>query len=166
MIAAVGLVSLLLVSGLTYWLHRRLVVAPGLSGGWARAADGVLVVGGVLGVAAFLVARGTLNPSWARPLGYVGFTYLAIAYYLILGTLAIGIIALIVRAVQFCARSLRRSEADPASDSELSTHTYAEPPRPLGFRRRRAPGPLRRRRAPRPLRRRRRIACPLGFRVR
>lgn len=96
-IAAVVAVSVVL--AITYCLHRRLVVATGLPGRWARVADAVLIVGMVLGVCAFLVGAGVLNPSWARPIGFVGYTWWAVVFYLLLGILLIGTAALVVRVV-------------------------------------------------------------------
>ena len=82
----------------TYWLHRRLVVATGLNGRWAIAADTVLVGGSIVGVAALLVGR-TLDPSWARPIGFVGFTWWAVIFYLSLGAASIGVVALVARLI-------------------------------------------------------------------
>ncbi|EGD56008.1 metallophosphoesterase [Gordonia neofelifaecis] len=83
----------------TFWLHRRLVRLPGLRGRWAVVADVVLVVLGVATVGAFAVG-GTLDPAWARPIGFVGFTWAAVIFYLLLGTLLIAAARLIVRGVR------------------------------------------------------------------
>lgn len=96
-IAAV--VAVLIVSAITYWLHRRLVVATGLRGGWAVAANTILVVGSLAGVGAFLVGAGVLDPAWARPLGWAGYTWIAVVFYLILGVALIGLVSLIQRLV-------------------------------------------------------------------
>ncbi|MFT3899878.1 MAG: metallophosphoesterase [Gordonia sp. (in: high G+C Gram-positive bacteria)] len=92
-------IGILFVALTAYWLHRRLVVATGLSGWWAKAADAVLVVGSLLGITALLVGR-TLDPSWSRPLGYAGYTWWAFVYYLSLGAAVIGLLALLVRLVR------------------------------------------------------------------
>ncbi|MFZ2510048.1 MAG: metallophosphoesterase [Gordonia sp. (in: high G+C Gram-positive bacteria)] len=100
----VGAAATLVVVAITYFLHRRLVVATGLPRGWARAADAVLVIGMILGVSAFLVGVGVLNPSWARPIGFIGYTWWAVVFYLLLWSLLIGLIALIVRLIARVSR--------------------------------------------------------------
>ncbi|MFT4200163.1 metallophosphoesterase [Gordonia sp. (in: high G+C Gram-positive bacteria)] len=108
MVVALALVVGIAVVALSaYWLHRRLVVATGLSGRWARAADAVLVVGSLLGVAALLVGR-TLDPAWARPIGFAGFTWWAFVYYVSLGAAVIGLAALVVRLARGKADGPRR----------------------------------------------------------
>lgn len=97
MVWVVALVALLVVVAITYWLHRRLVVATGLPRGWAVVVDGVLIAGMLLGVFAFLLGAGLFDPSWARPFGFVGYTWWAVVFYLMLGVLLIGLIALAVR---------------------------------------------------------------------
>ncbi|MFT3662142.1 MAG: metallophosphoesterase [Gordonia sp. (in: high G+C Gram-positive bacteria)] len=94
----VPVLGLALVGLLTYWLHRRLVVATGLRGAWARAVDVILGVGALLGVTAFAVG-GALDPAWARVIGFVGFTWWAALFYLILGVLLIGLVSLLLRGV-------------------------------------------------------------------
>lgn len=100
----VGAVATLVVVAITYFLHRRLVVATGLPRGWARTADAVLVIGMILGVSAFLVGAGVFNPSWARPIGFIGYTWWAVVFYLLLWSLLIGLIALIVRLIARVSR--------------------------------------------------------------
>ena len=97
MVWIAAVVALLLVVVITYWLHRRLVVATGLSRGPAIVADGVLIAGMILGVVAFLIGAGQIDPSWARVFGFVGYTWWAVVFYLMLGVLVIGIVALAVR---------------------------------------------------------------------
>ncbi|WP_302069244.1 hypothetical protein [Rhodococcus ruber] len=82
----------------TFWLHRRLVRAPGLRGRAAIAANTAL---GVLLVVALIGAQSgtSLDPRWARPFGFLGWTWLAVVLYLVLGTLLIGIVSLAARAV-------------------------------------------------------------------
>jgi len=108
MIVVAALVGIAFVALSAYWLHRRLVVATGLSGRWARVVDTVLVAGSALGVAALLVGR-LLDPAWARPIGYLGFTWWAVVYYLVLGTLAIGLIGLVLRLLRGPANGPRRT---------------------------------------------------------
>ncbi|ALG85045.1 metallophosphoesterase [Gordonia phthalatica] len=102
------LVTAVAVALLSFWLHRRLVRLPGVRGRWAVAADIVLAVFGFTMVGAFAVG-GPLDPAWARPVGVVGFTWAAVVYYLMLGTLLIAVIRLAARGV---AR-LRGRDAGP-----------------------------------------------------
>lgn len=83
----------------TYWLHRRLVKAPGLTGRAALAADVALVVPAVLTVIAGEVGT-ALDPSWARPFGFLGWSWLAVVLYLSLGALVLGAVRLPVRLYQ------------------------------------------------------------------
>ncbi len=96
MVVLAAVIGIALVGLSAYWLHRRLVVATGLRGRWARAADALLVLGSITGVAAMAVGR-VLDPAWARPIGFLGFTWWALAYYLALGVAVIGVIALVLR---------------------------------------------------------------------
>ncbi|NNG98041.1 metallophosphoesterase [Gordonia araii] len=105
MIAAI--VGITFVALSAYWLHRRLVVATGLSGRWAVAADALLVVGSLVGLPAVLVGR-TLDPAWARPIGFVGFTWWAFVFYLSLGAAVIGLVALAVRLIRGSPEKPRR----------------------------------------------------------
>ncbi|MFT4087676.1 MAG: metallophosphoesterase [Gordonia sp. (in: high G+C Gram-positive bacteria)] len=100
----------LVVALLTYWMHRRLVRATGLTGGWAKIADAVLIVGGVLLVVAFQVG-GLLDPSWARPIGFLGFTWGAVLFYLVLGVIVTGLASLVARALGAGPESCRRGTA-------------------------------------------------------
>jgi len=99
-----GVAALLVI----FWLHRRLVRLPGLTGRWAVAADAALVVLAATTLGAFFVG-GVLDPSWARPLGFVGFTWAACIYYLMVGTLLIALVRLAARGI---AR-LRGRESGP-----------------------------------------------------
>jgi len=99
MYALAAVIAVVLVALLTFWLHRRLVVAPGVRGGWAIAANAVLAVGMIAGVSAFLVGAGVLDPAWARPLGFAGFTWWAVVFYLLLGAALIALVSPAVRVV-------------------------------------------------------------------
>lgn len=90
---------------LTFWLHRRYVRAPELRGPAAIAATTVLVAGAVLALTGSLVGT-TLDPAWARPLGYFGWTWLAVVLYLTLGAALIGL----TRLANRLSWSLRRTE--------------------------------------------------------
>lgn len=81
----------------TFYLHRRLVVATRLPRGARWAADAVLV----LFWAAAVVGSGNaevLDPSWAMPIAFPGLVWLAALFYLTVGAMIIGVIALLVRA--------------------------------------------------------------------
>ena len=90
-IAAVvlGLVHLL--------LHRRLVRAPGLSGRWALFLDGLLLAGWLLALIGTLVGAEISTDRW-RPLAFVGLTWLAVVFYLLLGLAVLGVVLFILRA--------------------------------------------------------------------
>ncbi|WP_026919016.1 metallophosphoesterase [Gordonia shandongensis] len=112
-----GLLALLV----TVWLYRRLVRLPGVRGRWAVAAGTVLALLGVSTVGAFLVG-GPLDPAWARPIGFVGFTWAAVVYYLLLGTVVIAIGRGAVRGI---ARLRRRSPVGPACARATTIATAA-----------------------------------------
>ncbi|MBS9371919.1 metallophosphoesterase [Rhodococcus sp. B50] len=97
---------------LTYLLHRRLVRAPGLPRPAALAADLVLVAMFVLTLGAAEVGT-VLDPAWARPIGFLGWTWLAVVLYLMLGLLLIGVGLLITRIV-------RRGRSGPTPDDGTS----------------------------------------------
>ncbi|MEU5844404.1 metallophosphoesterase [Rhodococcus sp. NPDC047139] len=94
----------------TYLLHRRLVRAPGLSRPAALAADSALVVTFVLTLGAAEVGT-VLDPAWARPIGFLGWTWLAVVLYLALGLLVIGV-GLLIRRI---TRRRGRAGSDPAT---------------------------------------------------
>ncbi|MEE2061858.1 metallophosphoesterase [Rhodococcus artemisiae] len=84
---------------ITFWLHRRLVRAPGLTGRTALAADIALVA--LLAVAMAASVTGTvLDPAWARPLGFLGYSWFAAGLYLVLGILVIGVFCLGARLMR------------------------------------------------------------------
>ena len=93
---------------LTYLLHRRLVRAPGLPRPAALAADLVLVVLFVLTLGASGVGT-VLDPAWARPIGFLGWSWLAVVLYLMLGLLLIGV-------ALFVARLARRRQPRPITE--------------------------------------------------
>ncbi|NLE80268.1 MAG: DUF2207 domain-containing protein [Rhodococcus sp.] len=73
-----------------YLLHRRLVRATGVHGRSALTIDVVLGLGWVMALVA--VGVGTvIPPAGIRPVGFVGMTWLAAVFYLLLGLAAIGI---------------------------------------------------------------------------
>ncbi|MFD6897648.1 metallophosphoesterase [Rhodococcus sp. NPDC060086] len=107
---------------ITFWLHRRLVRAPGLTGRSAFVADLVLVLLLVVSLAASVTGT-LLDPAWARPLGFVGYSWFAAGLYLILGILVIGVFCLGARLV----RRFRTGDASELDTSELDTSE--RPPR-------------------------------------
>ncbi|UYP17289.1 metallophosphoesterase [Rhodococcus sp. Z13] len=92
---------------ITFWLHRRLVRAPGLTGPAAFTADLALAVMFALILGASLVGT-TLDPSWARPIGYLGWSWLAVVLYLVLGCIVVGLVRLVLRLAR-----RGRTENDP-----------------------------------------------------
>ncbi|QHE69301.1 metallophosphoesterase [Rhodococcus sp. WAY2] len=92
---------------LTWWLHRRLVRATGLTRPWSVVVDVVLVVLWVLAV----IGAGSgevFDTGWARPPGFVGWAWLGALLYLVLGLLLVAIGSLVVRVV---ARLRHRGES-------------------------------------------------------
>ncbi|MEU2004396.1 metallophosphoesterase [Rhodococcus sp. NPDC019627] len=92
---------------LTWWLHRRLVRATGLTRPWSVVVDVVLVVLWVLAV----IGAGSgevFDTGWARPPGFVGWAWLGALLYLVLGLLLVAIGSLVVRVV---ARWRHRGES-------------------------------------------------------
>lgn len=73
----------------SYWVHRRLVRATGLTGRPARALDIGLLVLWILALVG--VGSGEVfAPAWARPLGFVGWVWLAALLYVVLGLLLVA----------------------------------------------------------------------------
>ena len=97
LLATVAVVATLAVlGGYGYWLHRRVAVAPDLGRAWRRAVDVALVLGLVAFVAAaVLLRRG--DPAPARPVVWLGMTTIAVALYLTLGLVLLGLVALALR---------------------------------------------------------------------
>lgn len=87
-------------------LYRRLVRASGVRGTAARAGGAVLAV---LWLAA-LVGAGSgdvFAPSWARPVAWWGWAWLAAVAYLLLGLLLVGLVLLALRLARVRAASPR-----------------------------------------------------------
>ncbi len=87
----------LLVLGLyAAWLHRRLAVAPDLSPRWRRVVDAAIALGVLAFVAgAVLLRQG--DPATTRPVVWLGMTVLAVALYLTIGLVLLGLVALVLR---------------------------------------------------------------------
>ena len=77
-------------------LHRRLVRAPGLNRRWALLVDGLLVTGWVLALIGTSVGARFATES-LRPLAFIGLTWLAAVFYLLLGLSVLGIVLLALR---------------------------------------------------------------------
>jgi uncharacterized protein len=101
---------------LTYWFHRRLVRATRLPRPWSAIVDSCLVV--LWALAVIGIASGDqFDTTWARPPGYVGWVWLGVGFYLLLGLFLIAIASGIARLVSVVRR--RRSITAPSdSDSD------------------------------------------------
>ncbi|MEO7268170.1 MAG: metallophosphoesterase [Knoellia sp.] len=93
--ALFALVAVTFVGLLTFWLHRRLVVAPGWRTPWRYAVTAVLVALTTLAVVAIAggLRWGTADDT--RPVAWLGLTWLVLALYLVLGLAAAQLAALI-----------------------------------------------------------------------
>ena len=80
---------------LTFLLYRRLAVAPDLPTGGRWAVAVVLTVMWAAALAAFAMQAGVIDPHRARWLAWAGMTWLVTAWYLLLGTLVLGFLALL-----------------------------------------------------------------------
>ncbi|MGG7099954.1 metallophosphoesterase [Rhodococcus sp. 24CO] len=106
---------------LTWFLHRRLFRATGMPTRWARIADTALVLLAVLTLIG--MGSGEVFPtSWARPVGFLGWVWLASWLYLIPGLLIIGVCAGVNRLVR---RRRKEPEVDPAKRRTLQLATAA-----------------------------------------
>ncbi|MBA4020974.1 MAG: metallophosphoesterase [Gordonia sp.] len=94
----------------TFWLHRRLVRAPGLGRPWSIIVDAVLVSLWAL-VIIGIGSGEVFDPGWARIPGFVGMVWLAAVFYLILGLLVVAVVSLLARLL----RSVRRRGPAPAA---------------------------------------------------
>ncbi|MFC9357995.1 metallophosphoesterase [Rhodococcus sp. NPDC057014] len=94
-------VAVALVHGLLYW---RLVAAPGLPG-WARISAAVFL--SALGILAVIAvgAGNTFAPGPVRPLVWLGQTWYAVLFYLLLGLIVIGVVLVIARLAGYSRRS-------------------------------------------------------------
>ncbi|MFD4367437.1 metallophosphoesterase [Rhodococcus sp. NPDC058521] len=112
-----------LVLGLVTWLlHRRLVRATDLPRRWARIADAVLVVLWAL----TLVGVGSgevFDTGWARPVGFVGWVWLASLLYLLCGLLIIAIVSGVLRVARNRRGSTDTDGIDTSRRSALRVGT-------------------------------------------
>lgn len=79
-------------------LHRRYVRSTRLNRGAAVAVDALIGLGTALAVVGVLSGR-LLDPVWARWPAFVGWTWMAVVLYLVLGTLLVGVVTLTMRVV-------------------------------------------------------------------
>lgn len=82
---------------LSLLLHRRLAVAPGWSVPVRRAAGVVLALGWACALAGFALQAGVLDPSPVRWVAWAGFTWLALAWYLLLAAAVLAVVTLALR---------------------------------------------------------------------
>ncbi|PYE20804.1 hypothetical protein DFR67_101195 [Williamsia limnetica] len=94
----------------TFWLHRRLVRAPGLRRPWSIIVDAALVVLWAL-VIVGIGSGEVFDPGWARIPGFVGMVWLAAVFYLILGLLLIAVASLLTRLVRWMRRRKGSTDA-------------------------------------------------------
>ncbi|WP_207838565.1 metallophosphoesterase [Williamsia soli] len=101
----------------TFWLHRRLVRAPGLGRPWSIMADAALV--SLWALVVIGVGSGEVfDPGWAQMPGFVGMVWLGAVFYLLLGLLVIAVACLLIRLVRSARRRVRASAPEPADSPE------------------------------------------------
>lgn len=83
---------------ITFWLHRRLVRATGLSRPWSVVTDVLLVVLWALTLIGVATGR-ILDPTWFRIPAFIGLTWMAAVLYLVLGLAIVAVISLVFRLV-------------------------------------------------------------------
>lgn len=84
---------------LSLLLYRRLAVAPRWSKGVRRLTAATLVLGWLAAMIAFAMQSGVIDPHRARWAAWAGMTWLALAWYLLLGSIALGVLSLLARVV-------------------------------------------------------------------
>lgn len=77
-----------------FFLYRRLVRATGLTGVAHKVATGTLVALFLITVVGF-GAGVIFDTSWSRPMGWLGWTWMAVVFYLVLGLAVIGLLRLV-----------------------------------------------------------------------
>ncbi|KQS00859.1 metallophosphoesterase [Williamsia sp. Leaf354] len=86
----------ILLALITVVLHLRFVRTTRLSRRAAIGADVLLVVAGVLALIGF-GSGSAFDPAWSRWPAFVGWTWMAVVLYLLLGTIVLGVVTLGVR---------------------------------------------------------------------
>lgn len=117
-----GVVVLVLLSLVALLLHRRLAVATGLGRG-ARRAVAVVLALLTLAAATGFVTGSVLDPAWARPVAFVGLSWLVVVLYLLLGLLVIGVVLLGARLVRRGRGPVGREPVDPSRRRALRLAT-------------------------------------------
>lgn len=125
-----ALVGLILVGLLTFWLHRRLVVAPGWATRWRYAGTAVLVLLTALSVVAQAggLRWGTADDT--RPVAWVALTWLVVALYLVLAMAVSQLLAALIWLVTSrerrpaVLRRFNRATALVAVTAALGTTAY------------------------------------------
>lgn len=95
-----ALLILAAVAGLlSFGVYRRLARAPGYPGAVRLLIGAVLAVGAVATVAALLMMRGVIDPNGIRLVGWIGMSWMATMFYLLLGIVITGLVCLVLRVV-------------------------------------------------------------------
>ncbi|WP_353950504.1 metallophosphoesterase [Knoellia sp. S7-12] len=106
-----ALVALAVVGLLTFWLNRRLVVAPGWRTPWRYAGTALLAALTALSVVAVAGGLRWGTAEDTRPVAWLALTWLVVALYLVLGVAAaqlLAVIAWLVTPGEHRATVLRR----------------------------------------------------------
>lgn len=125
-----ALLALTLVGLLTFWLHRRLVAAPGWATRWRYAGTAVLVILSGLSVVAIAGGLRWGAADDTRPVAWVALTWLVVALYLVLALAATQLLAAIVWLVTArehratVLRSFNRTTVAVSLAAALGTTAY------------------------------------------
>lgn len=90
------LTVLTIVGLLTFWMHRRLVVAPGWQTRWRYAVSALLVLLTALSVVAMSGGLGWGTADDTRPVAALALSWLSVFWYLLVGLLVAQVVALLV----------------------------------------------------------------------
>jgi predicted MPP superfamily phosphohydrolase len=91
------IVGAVVLGGLTYLIHRRLAVTPRWPAAARRAIGLVLGLGWWATLGGFAVQSGALDPARFRWLAFLGMTWVAVWWYLLIGVGILGIVSLAMR---------------------------------------------------------------------
>lgn len=94
------LVLAILLGLLSWFLYRRLAKAPDWPYAVRLALRLTLALGWALVLAAFSASDGFIDPDLMRPVTWAGMTWLSVFFYLLIGSLAVALISLVIRAVR------------------------------------------------------------------
>jgi hypothetical protein len=118
------LVVAVVLAALTYALFRGLAVAPQWPSGVRRLVGGVLGLGWVAMLAGFAVQGGELDPRRFRWLAWLGMTFLAVWWYLLLGGCVLGLVSLVLRLRRPDRRPMLRPGSVVVGIVALGATTY------------------------------------------